>query len=77
MAASTSVLDRLDAIDVPTLVVHGAADHLFPPAHAEATTHSIDGAHLVVVPDLGHELPDWLWPLVGPTLLTHLLGQGV
>ena len=74
VAASASVLDRLTAVAAPTLVVHGAADQLFPPGHAEAIARSIAEAQLLVVPDLGHELPDWLWPVVGPTVLAHLLG---
>lgn len=44
----------LSAVTAPTLVLHGSADVLFPPAHGEAVAHQIPGARLTVLPGLGH-----------------------
>ena len=44
----------LHRIDVPTLILWGAEDRLFPPAHAEAYRRAIPGARAVVMPACGH-----------------------
>jgi pimeloyl-ACP methyl ester carboxylesterase len=61
--------ERLGEIAVPTLVIHGSADPLFPPAHGEALARAIPGARLHVVEELGHELPRWAWDEVLPLLV--------
>jgi len=51
----------VSAISVPTLVVHGTADPMFPPAHGEALASAIPGARLLLLDDAGHgvEPADW------------------
>ena len=44
----------LETIRAPTLVIHGGADPMFPPAHGEALARQIPGAHLLVLEDAGH-----------------------
>jgi pimeloyl-ACP methyl ester carboxylesterase len=44
----------LHRITVPTLLVWGANDRLYPPAYASAYQELIAGAQLVIVPDCGH-----------------------
>ncbi len=46
----------LQEIDVPTLVLAGGADRVFPLADAEAIVAAIPGARLRVFPDAGHTL---------------------
>ncbi|MFU1794385.1 alpha/beta fold hydrolase [Paenibacillus azoreducens] len=46
--------DRLPAISVPTLIIHGEADWIFTPAHAETLAQRIPDAQLIMVPDAGH-----------------------
>jgi pimeloyl-ACP methyl ester carboxylesterase len=54
---------RLGEITVPTLVVHGADDPVFPPAHGEALAREIPHAELLVIPDAGHGVPpECAWP---------------
>ena len=52
----------LHRIDVPTLLIWGDHDRLFPKEHAIAYQRSIAGAKLVIVPECGHvpqiEQPD-------------------
>lgn len=70
--ASHGRLDRLREIVAPTLVVHGLADPVFPPAHGRALATGIDGAVLVEVDGLGHEVPDGLFVELWPALRHHL-----
>ncbi|MEU3337784.1 alpha/beta fold hydrolase [Streptomyces sp. NPDC002144] len=44
----------LSSIAVPTLVIHGTADPLFPLAHGEALAEEIPGARLLALKDAGH-----------------------
>jgi pimeloyl-ACP methyl ester carboxylesterase len=60
---------RLGEISVPTLVIHGDEDPLFPLPHGEALAREIPGARLLVLPHTGHEFPRRNWPLVVPALL--------
>lgn len=70
--ASPGRLDRLGEIDTPTMVVHGGADPVFPAAHGRALAAGIDGAVLVEVDGLGHEVPDGLVDELWPMLRHHL-----
>lgn len=44
----------LAAIDVPTLIIHGADDQLIPLSEARAMQAAIKGSELVVIPEAGH-----------------------
>ncbi len=43
-----------DRITAPTLVVHGQADNIVPPAHGEAAAHGIPGAEHLAIAGAGH-----------------------
>jgi pimeloyl-ACP methyl ester carboxylesterase len=51
----------LSSIEVPTLVIHGTADPMFPLAHGRALAGEIPGARLLPLQDAGHgiERADW------------------
>ena len=51
----------LSSIAVPTLVIHGTADPMFPPAHGEALAAEIPGARLLTLDGAGHgvDRADW------------------
>lgn len=70
--ASPGRLERLADIDVPTMVVHGTADPVFPPAHGRALATGIAGAVLFEIDGLGHEVPDRLIDELWPALEKHL-----
>jgi len=53
--------ERLGEIRVPTTVVHGTADPVFPIGTGEALARDIPGARLVTLPGGGHELPPAAW----------------
>ncbi len=60
---------RLEDLDVPALVVHGAHDPLLPVGHGEALAATIPGARLLVLDAVGHELPQESWDRVVPAIL--------
>lgn len=54
--------EQLEVLDVPTLVIHGAADTLVDISGGEATAAAIAGAKLLTFDDMGHDLPKPRWP---------------
>ncbi len=62
---------RLAHVPVPTLVIHGLEDPLFPYAHGEAMARAIPGAELVGLERAGHELPRAVWDVAVPAILRH------
>ena len=69
--ASGSRADGLRALRVPTLVVHGRADTLIPPIGGERTAELVPAANLLLCNDMGHDLPEPLWPLIADTIASH------
>lgn len=54
----------LGQIKVPTVVIHGTADRLISPSGGRATAAAIPGAELIMIKDMGHDLPRPLWPRI-------------
>lgn len=71
LAVSRDRTEALASVTVPTLVVHGSVDPIFPYEHGIATARAIPGARLVTVEGLGHELP----PNLAELVLEHVRGQ--
>ncbi|AYY13925.1 alpha/beta hydrolase [Actinobacteria bacterium YIM 96077] len=70
--SGASTTFRLADIDVPTLVMHGTDDPLFPFGHGEALAADIPGATLVALEGMGHEVPPPdLWDVVVPAIARH------
>tara|TARA_B100000579_G_scaffold437137_1_gene465337 strand:- start:4177 stop:5067 length:891 start_codon:yes stop_codon:yes gene_type:complete len=63
---------HLAAMDVPTLVVHGRDDRLLLPRLGERTAEVISGSNFLLLSDMGHDLPEPLWPVVVDAVLSHL-----
>ena len=61
IGASGDRTEKLKALKVPTVVVHGEADPLVPKAGGEATAAAIPGAELRIIPGMGHDLPEALY----------------
>lgn len=57
IVASGDRTRRLKALDVPTVVLHGADDILIPLAAGEHTAETIQGAELRVIEGWGHDFP--------------------
>jgi pimeloyl-ACP methyl ester carboxylesterase len=69
--ASGSRADGLRQLAVPTLVIHGRADSLVQLSGGERTAELVPGANLLVCNDMGHDLPEPLWPLITDTIASH------
>lgn len=67
---------RLAALDVPALVIHGRDDTLITPEGGEVTAASIPGAHLLLMSDMGHDLPAPLWPLIVAAIVNVVPAAG-
>lgn len=54
----------LHGVSVPALVIHGEQDPLVDVSGGRATAAAIPGAELLVLPGMGHDLPQPLWPAI-------------
>ena len=59
--ASGRRTEQLRAVKTPTLVIHGKDDTLISPSGGERTAELIPNAKLVLVDDMGHDMPKPLW----------------
>jgi proline iminopeptidase len=74
-----SVMDRLNEIKVPTLILAGSEDFQFPPEHQQELAAGIPDSHLVIIDRAGHnvqdEQPDKVQRLVREFLLDGKQGR--
>ena len=61
----------LGAVTAPTLDIHGADDPLVDPSGGEATAAAVPGARLVLVPGMGHDMPEELTDRFVDELTAH------
>jgi pimeloyl-ACP methyl ester carboxylesterase len=66
----------LSTIAVPTLVIHGTADPMFPIAHGEALSEEIPGATLLPLQRAGHGVEPADWEIVAGAILDHTGADG-
>ena len=64
--------ERLRSVTVPTLVIHGRDDTLIGPSGGVRTAEVIDGAHLLMMADMGHDLPRQLFPIYFDAMSSHM-----
>ncbi len=67
LAAIFAAPDRtagLGRLTIPTLVIHGENDPLVPPANGRQTAAALPHARLVMIPGMGHALPQQVWPQI-------------
>ena len=70
--ASGDRSEMLRSLDVPTLVVHGRDDTLLTPRGGERTAELIPGAVLLKLNDMGHDMPEPLWPVYREAIGGHV-----
>lgn len=63
--------EGLANLRVPTLVIHGRDDTLLPPAGGERTAELVPNSTLLMVADMGHDLPTPLQPLIVGAIAAH------
>jgi pimeloyl-ACP methyl ester carboxylesterase len=68
--SDATLIERLGAITVPTLVVFGASDRIVTPTYGQAVARAIPGAEFAVVAEAGHlphlEAPEATWAVIDP-----------
>ena len=69
--ASGSRAEGLQKLQIPTLVIHGTEDQLITPSGGERTAELIPNSTLLMVEDMGHDLPQPLWPLYVDAISKH------
>ena len=62
---------RLEEVAIPTVVIHGRDDPMFPFEHGRALAEAIPSAELLPLEGVGHELPRRSWDLVVPAILAR------
>jgi pimeloyl-ACP methyl ester carboxylesterase len=63
--------EKLQQLDVPTLVIHGRDDTLIQPSGGIRTAELIPGSNLLLIGDMGHDLPEPLWPVITDAVISH------
>jgi pimeloyl-ACP methyl ester carboxylesterase len=69
--AAGSRAEGLQALTTPTLVIHGRDDTLIPPSGGQRTAELVPTATLLLMADMGHDLPEPLWPMIVAAILAH------
>jgi pimeloyl-ACP methyl ester carboxylesterase len=69
--ASGDRSEKLQTLSVPTLVIHGRDDTLLTPSGGERTAELIPGSVLMMIADMGHDLPRPLWSLFVDSMSSH------
>lgn len=64
--------ERLATLDLPALVIHGAVDPMLRVEAGRATAAAIPGATLLVLDDVGHELPRAVHDEVATAITEHV-----
>jgi pimeloyl-ACP methyl ester carboxylesterase len=72
IAADSRRAKELGQIKVPTLVLHGKEDPLVPYACGADTARRINGARLVGIHGMGHDLPPGVVARLLEALLPHI-----
>jgi pimeloyl-ACP methyl ester carboxylesterase len=63
--------EPLSSIDVPTLVIHGTADPMFPLEHGEALADEIPDARLLTLEGAGHGVDRADWETIALAIVEH------
>lgn len=70
--ASGDRSDALAALDVPMLVIHGRDDTLITPQGGERTAELVAGSRYLLLADMGHDMPEPLWPVFAEAIGGHV-----
>ena len=71
LAADATAADRTDGLRtlrMPAVVIHGDSDPLVGPSGGRATAEAIPGARLLMIPGMGHDLPEEAWHLIADAI---------
>ena len=63
--------EPISSITVPTLVIHGSADPMFPLAHGQALVEELPDAKLITLEGAGHGIDQADWEPIVQAILAH------
>ena len=69
--ASGDRKDKLRTVAVPTLVIHGSRDPMFPLRAGRDTARLVPNATWLPIAGMGHDLPPPLWPVLVSAIARH------
>jgi pimeloyl-ACP methyl ester carboxylesterase len=69
--ASPDRTEGLRGVRMPFLVVHGEDDPLVTVSGGRATAAAVPGARLLIIPGMGHDLPEALWGQVSDAIVAN------
>jgi pimeloyl-ACP methyl ester carboxylesterase len=69
--ALESLKPSLTGLNVPTLVIHGDEDPVFPLECGRDIAVSVPGAKMLVMEGVGHALPPAIWPHIIEAIANH------
>ena len=64
----------LALLQIPTLVIHGTADPLFPVEAGIDTAHTIPNAKLLLIEGMGHDMPTGAWKDIVDAIVKQIKG---
>jgi len=76
VVASGDRTEKLRDVTIPTLVIHGRDDTLINPSGGVRTAELIPSASLLLLADMGHDLPQPLWPVIVDAVVSHTTYAG-
>ena len=62
---------RLPEVRVPTLVIHGSRDPMFPLRAGRKLAHLVPNATWLPIAGMGHDMPEPLWPTLVAAIARH------
>jgi len=68
---SSDRTEGLHGVRIPFLVVHGEDDPLLAVSGGRATAAAVPGSELLVVPGMGHDLPQQLWGQITDAIVAN------
>ena len=69
--ASGDRAPKLPACNVPTLVIHGTRDPMFPLRAGRDMARTVPNATWLPIAGMGHDLPSALWPVLARAIARH------
>ncbi len=69
--AGGSRTKMLQQLVMPTLVIHGQKDRLLPLRAAKELSRTIEGAQLMSIPKMGHDMPEALVETIATAIAQH------
>lgn len=68
--------ERLKHLKVPSLIIHGDCDPVFPLEHGQQLAACLPNSHLEIMDKMGHGLPDYFCPLIVDLIVMHCNQRG-